>query len=83
MCSEEDPARCHRHLLIGRVLRERGVSFLHIRGDGRLQPDEELTAAEGPAPAQTALFMEESRPRPWRSLRSVSRRRTPLTSSGH
>ena len=25
LCSEEDPARCHRHLLIGRVLRERGV----------------------------------------------------------
>src|SRR5262245_28981109 len=37
MCSEENPAVCHRHLLIGRVLSERGVPLLHIRGDGTLQ----------------------------------------------
>jgi len=34
MCSEEDPARCHRHHLIGRYLVEQGVYVLHIRFNG-------------------------------------------------
>ena len=34
MCSEEDPARCHRRLLVGRALTGRGVTVSHIRGDG-------------------------------------------------
>jgi uncharacterized protein (DUF488 family) len=37
MCSEEDPAKCHRSLLIGRVLQDRGVTVLHIRGHGGAQ----------------------------------------------
>ena len=37
MCAEEDPARCHRRLLIGPVLEERGVQPRHIRGDGTIQ----------------------------------------------
>ena len=36
--SAELPAR----LLIGRVLRERGVALNHIRGDGTLQIEDEL-----------------------------------------
>jgi uncharacterized protein (DUF488 family) len=39
LCAEEDPARCHRHLLIAPALEERGVEVVHIRGDGRLQGD--------------------------------------------
>ncbi|HEY8506615.1 MAG TPA: DUF488 domain-containing protein, partial [Gemmataceae bacterium] len=39
MCSEENPAVCHRHLLVGRVMRERGAEVRHIRGDGSLQDD--------------------------------------------
>src|SRR5262245_44483229 len=31
MCSEEDPAVCHRHLLVGRVMAQRGTTVLHIR----------------------------------------------------
>ena len=31
MCSEEDPARCHRHHLIGRYLTGKGITVLHIR----------------------------------------------------
>ena len=46
LCSEEDPARCHRHLLIGRVLRERGVALTHIRRDGRMETEAELAARE-------------------------------------
>ena len=34
MCAEEDPARCHRRLLIGPALEERGVPLRHIRKVG-------------------------------------------------
>ena len=37
MCTEEDPARCHRNLLVGRELARRGVQVMHIRADGRVQ----------------------------------------------
>ena len=55
MCSEEDPRRCHRRLLVGRVLTGRGVVLQHIRGDGRVEPESGL----GPLPpdmSQGALF---------------------------
>jgi uncharacterized protein (DUF488 family) len=74
LCSEEDPAGCHRHLLIGRVLAARGTALQHIRADGRLQ-----TAAELESP-QMALFadFEESA---WKSIRSVLPRDPRATSS--
>lgn len=76
MCSEEDPTGCHRYLLIGRVLAERGINLCHIRGDGRVQTDDELAPLE----SQPLLFteMEEDR---WKSIRSVSPKRAPLSSS--
>ena len=46
MCSEEDPAVCHRHLLVGRVLAGEGLTLRHIRGDGRLQTDADLAQAQ-------------------------------------
>jgi uncharacterized protein (DUF488 family) len=77
MCSEENPAVCHRHLLVGRVIARRGVTISHLRGDGGLLPDSALHDA---AFVQRTLFdpPEES---PWKSLRSVSRRKTPRSSS--
>jgi len=42
MCSEEDPTECHRRLLIGRVLGNRGVEQLHLRADGRVQTETDL-----------------------------------------
>lgn len=36
LCAEEDPARCHRRLLIAPALAPR-ADVLHIRGDGRLE----------------------------------------------
>jgi uncharacterized protein (DUF488 family) len=42
MCSEENPSKCHRNLLVGEALRQEGVSVLHIRGTGQIQTDEEL-----------------------------------------
>ncbi len=52
LCAEEDPAGCHRRLLVAPALERRGVAVLHIRGDGRLQSEDELRA---PA-AQLRLF---------------------------
>lgn len=42
MCGEENPAACHRRLLVGSAVQKRGVKLLHIRKDGGLQTDEEL-----------------------------------------
>ena len=38
MCSEEDPIRCHRMVLVCRHLRME-MQVLHIRGDGSLEPN--------------------------------------------
>jgi uncharacterized protein (DUF488 family) len=37
MCSEEDPFRCHRHLLITQTLLKKGYHIFHIRGNGEIQ----------------------------------------------
>lgn len=79
VCSEEDPSGCHRRLLVGRVLLERGVAVEHIRGDGRLQRDDELTAAD-PDDGQLALFEEMETPT-WKSIPSVSLKRRQSSSS--
>lgn len=42
MCAEEDPTFCHRNLLVAASLRQEGIKIFHIRGDGRIQTDEEL-----------------------------------------
>ncbi len=41
MCAEENPARCHRRLLVMPALEQRGIAVVHIRGDGRLQSEED------------------------------------------
>ena len=70
-CAEENPSDCHRRLLIGRVLSERGMNVLHLRGDGRIEPERELQALEAAARnGQQALFDEEE-VAVWRSIRSV------------
>ena len=43
MCSEEDPSKCHRHLLIEPAMIERGVGLMHIRGDGSMQHSDALS----------------------------------------
>jgi len=37
MCSEENPNKCHRHLLITQSLLGKGVDVLHIRGKGAVE----------------------------------------------
>ena len=43
MCTEEDPAKCHRHPLLARVLMERGLEVRHIRRDGTVQNAAEIS----------------------------------------
>jgi uncharacterized protein (DUF488 family) len=42
MCSEQDPMDCHRCLLVGRALAERGVQVGHIQGDGIIATQEQI-----------------------------------------
>ncbi len=57
MCSEEDPAQCHRHHLIGRYLTQQGVPVVHIRGDGITVKDQLLpNLKEEPPAEQLSLF---------------------------
>ena len=75
LCSEENPTRCHRRLLVGRALEELGFTLRHIRGDGSIQREGETDGG------QQVLFPEtEARPR--KSIRSVSRKKRRPSSSG-
>ncbi len=62
VCLEEEPERCHRWALIGKLLADRGASVRHIRADGRVQSQQEVDYLMGIA--QESLFGEE---RVWRS----------------
>lgn len=74
MCSEENPATCHRRLLVAKVLLEEGLTIGHIRGDGRCEVESKpIALSEG------SLFDDEESL--WRSSLSVSRGRPPRISS--
>jgi uncharacterized protein (DUF488 family) len=51
MCSESDPLDCHRCLLVGRALANRGVDVKHVLPEGRVEDqaeiEEKLLALEG------------------------------------
>lgn len=78
MCSEEDPAVCHRYLLVTRVLTERGVDVQHIRGDGSLQSQKEVEQQSGGRQGMLFADLEQDT---WKSLRSVLPKVPPNTSS--
>jgi uncharacterized protein (DUF488 family) len=81
MCGEENPLECHRNLLVGRVLAQRGVEVRHIRGDGRLQTSGELERDADPSKSRQQLLFPELKEQPWRSTRSVLPRRQQPNSS--
>lgn len=57
MCSEEDPAKCHRHHLISRYLIDQGFEVLHIRSDGNLVNAKQITSVVTlPPEEQLGLF---------------------------
>jgi hypothetical protein len=75
MCSEENPAICHRHLLVARVLEERGVPVIHIRGDGRTQTDAEIAAESRPPDDRQLSLFDAPEPLAWKSLQPPAGRR--------
>lgn len=56
MCSEENPVSCHRRLLVGRELQERGIEALHLRADGSAQAEGDLGASAAAGASQLRLF---------------------------
>jgi len=84
MCGEENPAHCHRRLLVVRVLIERGHEVLHIRGDARVESDEAVANESGKSLVneQPALFAELDEDQ-WRSTASVLPKKAPASSSKH
>jgi hypothetical protein len=42
MCAEKEPERCHRFVLISRVLQKKGIHVIHIRPEVSLQTNETL-----------------------------------------
>lgn len=77
MCAEENPEHCHRRLLVARVAMQHGAAISHIRGDGRVESEPGFAVADGDG---ERLF-DEPQETPWRSTRSVLRRRLPSGSS--
>lgn len=77
MCSEGKPEECHRRLLVGKVLAERGLTLRHVLPDGSVFEEEEVKLPL--KSSQEALFGSEGQV--WRSTQSVSRRRRLSTSS--
>lgn len=56
LCAEEDPRRCHRRFLLTPPLVARGFDVVHIRGDGRLQPEGDLARLDERNDGQRDLF---------------------------
>lgn len=75
LCSEENPAGCHRRLLVGQALGEQGIVVRHIRGDGSVQ-------TEGQERGVQPVLFPEAEVGPRKSIRSVSRKRRRPSSSG-
>jgi len=67
LCAEENPAACHRRLLVGRVLLDHGIQVDHIRGDGRIQTEDEVAAETDPNRDQLTLF-KKVEAEPWKSI---------------
>jgi uncharacterized protein (DUF488 family) len=44
MCSEQDPLDCHRCLLVGRALHERGAAVKHVLTSGRIASQKDIEA---------------------------------------
>lgn len=59
-CLEEEPERCHRHPLLGRVLSERAAEVLHIRRTGQIETQADVDQRTGAL--QTSMLSQA-----WRS----------------
>jgi uncharacterized protein (DUF488 family) len=71
MCSEEDPTKCHRRLLLGRVLADYRIRELHIRGNGLIQTEDELkNQYNNQSTLQLSLFVKEKE-ETWKSAEPI------------
>ncbi|PIX22321.1 MAG: hypothetical protein COZ69_11395 [Deltaproteobacteria bacterium CG_4_8_14_3_um_filter_45_9] len=83
LCGEENPSNCHRRLLVGRVLQNYDVNLQHIRGNGRVQSEEDLlNEGREKDETQLGLFVAEEN-KEWKSIQSVLPRKVPRHSSEH
>lgn len=76
LCSEGDPQHCHRRLLVGKVLTDRGIELRHILTDGTIRTERSVAVSDD---AQCTLLEDEQTA--WRSTQSVSHRRRLSASS--
>src|SRR4030042_3735469 len=83
LCGEENPSNCHRRLLVGKVLGNYDVNLQHIRGNGRVQSEQELLdeGREKDEPKLGLFKTEEIKE--WKSTQSVLPRKVPRHSSEH
>jgi len=72
VCAEGRPEECHRRLLVGKVLTDRGAILRHILPDGEVVEESEVTL--GGTRDQPSLFEDEEQVA-WTSTQSVSHRR--------
>jgi uncharacterized protein (DUF488 family) len=77
LCSCGNPEHCHRRLLVGRVLCERGAQLFHILPNAKIMVEQQVLLGEQPS-AKTLFGHDEP---VWRSAQSVSHRRRLSTSS--
>ncbi len=79
LCSCGAPHECHRRLLVGKVLCDRGAELRHILPDGDVLSERSVQLRDDHA--QDVLFGHDELP--WRSIRSVSpKRRLSISSPG-
>ena len=69
MCTEWDPAKCHRHPLLARVLLERDFEVLHILRDGSLR--EASAMFDQPVDPQIPLIEPPGEDRSWQSPKRI------------
>ena len=74
LCSEEDPANCHRWRLVARSLEDAGAQVLHIRGDGTLEDNQAVRVRdEALHPKDYQLQLLGPPEDQWRSTKPVGR----------
>ena len=74
MCSEEDPAGCHRHLLVGRVLTRIDMKVSHLRGDERIQSFDEIELQILQSNQHSEGLFEVASQSDWKSPSPIRRR---------
>ena len=76
MCGEENPESCHRRLLLGPALKQRGIRLMHIRKNGVLEDDSEISSEEPSTTTTQLSLFETAKPtenKPWRSKNPVKK----------